>query len=822
MSSVKHNFSKLREKADKILLNGGGPDNSIYTRDLETLIQELNIYQIELEQQNEELIHTQLELEKSQKRFSDLFDNAPFSYFLIYDDYQIINLNATACKFLGGDKGDFINQKISKFIHPSSQDTFLFHLRDVKTSNRSLTCDIKLVSRQKEEFYVRLLSKAEPEEGKRDRSVIRVSVSDHTSEIEAEIARKESEEKFRQLTENSPVIIYRTSQQPVFRFDYISPALYTITGYSPDEFYRDPSLRHKIVYPDDKLLYESSEEYLKGQPVVLRWMRKNGSIIWVEQRNLLITDNAGQPLVIEGTVRDITDQMSADIALRSSELKYRTIFEGAPLGIFRSTKEGRFIEVNQAFAVMFGYQNPEEVVSNIHSIPEQIYVDTLKRSEIIKNTSKDKVTKFENIFKRKNGKTFYANLYQREIFDENGNTILEGMVEDTTDSKTYEKTLKTAIEKAEESDRLKMSFLQNMSHEIRTPMNAICGFAELLLNESEDDSIRSYTNIIQHSSRQLLSLIDDIILYSKLQTRLIPVKLSGFKVLNLILDVYDSFNLKDIPENILLKYQISDECKDVFVQADYDKLRQVITNLFSNAIKYTKQGEIILGCSVVNNRLEFSVSDTGIGIPQSELATIFDRFYRGHQVEKTSIRGTGLGLSIVKEMVDLLEGTIKVDSKPDVGSRFYFSIPMILDVPAVTTSTIENSSVTLMSELAILIVEDEIFNFQYLKALLEKSVKDIDHAFEGLEAIEMVKKKKYNLILMDLKMPVMDGHEATREIKKLNPGIPVIAQTAYSHSEEKRLAFESGCDGYLTKPINKASILSAIKDVFAKKEFNNS
>jgi len=816
MSSGNQNLSKLREKADKILLNGGGPDKALYTRDLETLVQELNIYQIELEQQNEELMLTQLELEKSRQRFSDLFDNAPFSYFLIYDDYQIINLNATACKFLGGDKGNFINQKISKFIHPASQDTFLFHIRDVKSSKKSLTCDIKLVSRQKEEFYVRLLSKAETDEKYDGRSVIRVSVSDHTSEIEAEIARKESEEKFRQLAENSPVIVYRASLQPSYRFDYISPAVFTITGYSPDEFYKDQSLRFKLVHPADNSLYEDSEKSVSGEPCIFRWVRKNGTIIWIEQRNILISDNAGQPLVIEGTVRDITEQKIAEIALRDSEEKYRTIFEGAPLGIFRSTKEGQFIEVNHALAKMFGYRNPEEVVSEIYNISEQMYVDTLKRSEILENTTKDKVSKFENLYKRKNGEIFYANLYQREISDDKGNILLEGMVEDITDSKNYEKILKSAIAKAEEGDRLKMSFLQNMSHEIRTPMNAICGFSDLLLDETDEDSIRSFTNIIHNSSQQLLSLIDDIILYSKLQTKIIPVKLSGFKVFSLIKDVYDSFRVQDIPENILLKYEIDANCKDMFIQGDYDKLRQVITNLFSNAIKYTNRGEIVISCSVIDERIEFSVKDTGIGIPASEQSTVFNRFYRGQQVEKTAIRGTGLGLSIVKEMVDLLDGNINVESEPEMGSRFFFSIPLILGIQKDRVKSAGNSSETILNELSVLIVEDEIYNFLYLHAVLEKLVKDIDNAYDGKEAVEMVTKRKYDLVLMDLKMPVMDGHEATRKIKKLFPKLPIIAQTAYSHAEERKLAFESGCDGYLTKPISKEAVINAINKVFSK------
>jgi len=167
-------------------------------------------------------------------------------------------------------------------------------------------------------------------------------------------------------------------------------------------------------------------------------------------------------------------------------------------------------------------------------------------------------------------------------------------------------------------------------------------------------------------------------------------------------------------------------------------------------------------------------------------------------------------------MVDLLEGSISVESEPEVGSRFFFSIPLVLDIPVEITKTTGDASETLMGELTVLIVEDEIYNFLYLHAVLEKLVKNIDNAFDGKEALELVENQKYDLILMDLKMPVMDGHEATREIKKLFPEIPIIAQTAYSHTEERRLAFESGCDGYLTKPISKEALISAINAVFLK------
>lgn len=817
MAGEKHKFILLREKAEKILHNRGGPDSTIYTRDLETLVQELSIYHIELEQQNEELRRTQVELEKSRRKFSDLFDNAPFSYFLILENYQIVNLNATACRFMGGSKSDFLNQKITRFIHPSSQDTFLFHIREALVTNKSISCDIKLVSRQNEDFYVRLLTKAEKDEENEALSIIRISVSDHTSEVEAENARKASEEKFRQLAENSPVIVYRASLLPTYKFDYVSPAASVITGYTPDEYYADPSLRNKIIHPDDRESYEISIGMGSGEAFVFRWIKKDGTIIWTEQRNVLIRDENNVAFAVEGTVRDITEQKTAENALRESEEKYRTIFEGAPLGIFRSVPEGRFIEVNQALADMFGYETPEEVISSIGNIAEQMYTEAGRREEIIKITSKDKVSKFENAFKRKNGDTFFANLYIREITDLNGFTILEGMIEDITEAKKYEKFLEVAKDKAEESDRLKSSFLQNMSHEIRTPMNAICGFADLLMNEREEEKIQSFTHIIQKSSEQLLSLIDDIILYSKLQTKLIPVNLSGFKVIMLVKDVYESFAYQDMPGRIVLRFEISESCRDLYIKADYEKIRQVLTNLVSNAIKYTIQGEIVIGCSLLTERIEFSVRDTGIGIPASEHKNIFNRFYRGEQVEKTAIRGTGLGLCIVKEMVQLLEGEIEVSSIPGEGSRFYFSIPLLREVPEPPKKVQHVSGDVDINDLSVLIVEDEIYNYMYLRALLGKLVKTIDHAFNGRDAIELVRHNTYDLILMDLKMPVMNGHDATIEIKKMYPDMMVIAQTAYSHQEEKDLALLSGCDGYITKPIIRDDILNVIDQVVSHK-----
>jgi len=222
---------------------------------------------------------------------------------------------------------------------------------------------------------------------------------------------------------------------------------------------------------------------------------------------------------------------------------------------------------------------------------------------------------------------------------------------------------------------LKSAFLANMSHEIRTPMNSIMGFASLLPEEESKDLMANYANIIVRSSEQLVHIIDDIVLYSRLQTKLLSYLPKPFNVQNLLFDVKQSFSLPDFQKEVELNIETSSELP-VWVNSDYEKVRQLFTNLISNAFKYTRVGKIIIGFTSKENELEFSVKDTGLGIPSEELDKVFERFYRGSNVNKGVIGGTGLGLSIAQELTELLGGKIWVESEIYKGSTFYFTLPI--------------------------------------------------------------------------------------------------------------------------------------------------
>jgi len=269
------------------------------------------------------------------------------------------------------------------------------------------------------------------------------------------------------------------------------------------------------------------------------------------------------------------------------------------------------------------------------------------------------------------------------------------------------------------------------------------------------------------------------------------------------------FDHPTLNKGLLIRENIRDLNRELTLLADARKIRQVLTNFVSNALKYTFDGFIELGYHFQKNVIEFFVRDTGMGVSKREQQLIFDTFYRGEEAINAAIRGTGLGLNIAREIVDLMDGEIGVESELNLGSRFYFRIPVEIDVS-------EEEPVQLyeigpdLKEISVLIVDDEEFNSRYLEVLLHNRVKNIDLARNGQEAVDMAFTKDYQMIFMDLKMPVMDGLEATRIIKSKFPRLPVIAQTACVLPEDKEVAMKAGCDGILYKPIEKEKILEVI------------
>lgn len=321
--------------------------------------------------------------------------------------------------------------------------------------------------------------------------------------------------------------------------------------------------------------------------------------------------------------------------------------------------------------------------------------------------------------------------------------------------------------------------------------------------------------LYRKSSEQLLMVIDDVMLLSRLQSEKLPVKNSWFRPAELITDIHQMFNLPDLKKGLELTVNIPEQYKNLVVVSDADKIKQILANLVSNAIKYTLKGGVEIGFNLQNGNVEFYVKDTGMGISEREQKRIFEPFYRGEQAISAAIGGTGLGLNIAKELIELLGGKMGVTSAPDQGSRFYFTIPAEQSDKPHPEKALPGTVQTDWKDFTILIAEDEPDNYLYLEILLKNKVKRIDHAINGLKAVEMASKNRYDLVLMDIKMPIMDGIEATMKLKQQFPDMPVIAQTAYATPEEKEQVLQAGCDDYISKPIKKAALMEIISKILA-------
>lgn len=398
-----------------------------------------------------------------------------------------------------------------------------------------------------------------------------------------------------------------------------------------------------------------------------------------------------------------------------------------------------------------------------------------------------------------------------------------------------------AKERAEESDRLKTAFLQNISHEIRTPMNGILGFIDLLNDEGLTPEMqREYLNIIKQSSDRLLNTVNDIINISKIEAGMIVAVESVVNV-NAQLEQLYKFFLPEIERKgmlLVLADGISDRKAKIYT--DEEKLYAIMSNLIKNAIKYSNSGTIEIGYQLDGDNIVFYVKDEGIGIPKERQKAIFDRFVQADITAARSHEGAGLGLSIVSAYVQMMGGKIWVESEVDQGSVFFVALPYqmakennnseqlaVSKKPAASPSQSAEKDIkekevivepanTELSEKRdnskrILIVEDDESNMFYLKMLLTPYPYNLDFARNGKEAVEKVNNESYNLILMDIKMPVMDGHEATRRIRTFNPTVPIIAQTAFAQDSDREEALTNGCNDYISKPCSRTTLLELIR-----------
>ncbi|HEX3007506.1 MAG TPA: PAS domain S-box protein [Bacteroidales bacterium] len=548
----------------------------------------------------------------------------------------------------------------------------------------------------------------------------------------------------------------------------------------------------------------------------------------------------GEQEAVLANIRNITQRRENEEALRQSEEKYRSLIESSPAAIF-IIESDRFLYINPAGAKSLGYTVDELIGRDMYSLLAPGFLDKSKKrvTRAIGNRENPPV---EFKFRKADGTYIWAETVSIPFAYYGSNSVLI-MGFDITERKKAEelilqknieiekrnfeyallnKQLKKAKEKAEESDRLKSAFLSNMSHEIRTPMNAILGFSDLLIKASLTEKKKAeYIGIINSSGNQLLSLINDIIDISKIESNQIVIDYSSqLNLLDLFKHLFILFDSKARGRQIRLEYNVELDDKQCTVYLDEIRLKQVLSNLIGNALKFTHDGFIRFNVALENGELLFSVEDSGIGIESHQQAIIFERFRQADGSTTRDYGGTGLGLSISKALVELMGGKIWLSSVYGKGTTFYFTLPYHSIEPKHREPIHEDGDYAKdrsWTGKTILLVEDEEVNIYFLQELLEPTGVTLLVARNASEAYALLASTpKINLILLDIKIQEVDGYEIAKVIKRSHPDVPIVAQTAYALAEERKKILESRFDDYISKPINNNIMFNVLSRYLGK------
>ncbi|HKJ78683.1 MAG TPA: PAS domain S-box protein, partial [Prolixibacteraceae bacterium] len=543
---------------------------------------------------------------------------------------------------------------------------------------------------------------------------------------------------------------------------------------------------------------------------------KNGELFPVHVKDSPLLDSKGNLIGIIGGSRDISKQVKYLKLAKENEEKYRTLYENAPLPYQSLNEYGGFKDINPAWISMLGYKKDEVIGKCYKDFLHPDWQSNFdKHFSLFKKRGYVKDAEFK--IQHKDGS--YLDVAHDGLIGYNPDGSFKQtycVLKDITAFNKKESELVKIKEKAEEADRLKSAFLANMSHEIRTPMNGILGFTNLLQDHDlTGEQQQQYIEIIKKSGYRMLNTVNDIIEISKIETGQIKVSTTKVNVNEhlLTLHVFFSFEAEKKGLKLIIDNKLSED--ESLVITDNNKLSSILSNFIKNAIKFTKKGAIKIGCKKKADLLEFYVEDTGAGIPSDRKKAIFNRFEQADIEDKQVHEGSGLGLAIVKSYVEMLGGSVWVESEENKGSTFFFTISYN---PAKSESknkiNVLNKIPHKAKNLNILIVEDDDTSSLYLSTILKDIAKNIQIARDGLEAVEICKNNSnFDLVLMDFKMPGMNGLKATEKIRKFNNKVKIIAQTAHALEGDREKAIIAGCDDYISKPIDEKKLIALIEKI---------
>jgi len=781
-------------------------------------------------------------LKESEELFRNTIELAVDGIILGSENGFLIDANSYTCELTGFSKKELLNKNLDELICNDILKNKPLRY-DLLQKGEIITTERVIVRKDGIKIPVEMRSKKMPN------GTYQSFLRNITERKKTEKALVESENKFRTLAESSPfaIMIYQGDH-----WVYSNKAGEEISGFSTEELYKMKYWEFVEKDYQNKIIQQGINRQNREKPensYEFKINSKDGKQKWVYLTGMAINymdKPAGIISVVDITERKKAEQIQNVIyTISNAVITSKNIEE--LVEIIR-VQLGSLLDTTNFYIAI--YDETTNMLTSLYANDEKDTISTWSAEksltgQVIKNNKPLLATKKEIIELYKQGKieivgtiaeswlgvplhidgkitgAFIVQSYNNPLaYNSKDVEMLEFISRQISISIQRKKSIEDlhiALEKAEESDQLKTAFLANMSHEIRTPMNAILGFSSLLNDDDLiEDERNEFVNIIKNNGQHLLSIINDIIDVAKIDSKQLSLSNVNFNLNNLLNELFISYeNEKITKEKNSIEFQLEkafiDSKSDII--SDDVRLRQILYNLLGNALKFTNSGYIKFGYKLEKKNLLFFVEDTGKGIAKDKQSFVFERFRQEEETYTRQFGGTGLGLTISKGLVELLGGKMWLVSEENKGSTFYFEIPYkTTNINCISEKTsFEKAENYNFKGKTLLIAEDEETNLLLIKIMLSGLNLNILQAFNGKEAIEIFKNNPtISLVLMDLKMPVLDGLTATQELKKLRPDIPVIAQTAYALSNDKEEVLAKGCDDYISKPIDKQILIETI------------
>lgn len=760
-----------------------------------------------------EMIKSKEIAEENEQKFRALYDKSPDMFISSYlDNNEVFMCNETFLKKTNYSKDDIIGKQIFILFKDDAIERVKTTFEQLNTIGIINNEESILTTKDGENIHISINASSIKD------SSGRIIIISSLRDISERVKLREKQQRDKQLLNETGRLAkiggweldvttmksyYSQETKRIYGIPLEAEPPSGIDGikYYPKEA-RD--LLQKLV--DDALNNGSSYD------IEVPFINEQGKELWVRTIGHAEKKN-GKVVRLYGTLQDISEQKSKE----QRDIKFSKAIEQSPNCIVLTDVNGIIEYVNNAFTTISGYSKQEAIGQKISILSSGSH-DLQFYQRLWDDLKNGKIWTGEFCNKKKNGDLYWESANISPVFDKNGKLInYLAIKEDITKTKILINELQEAKSKAEESDKLKSAFLANMSHEIRTPMNGIIGFTELLQDpDLSSDNQKDFLRIIQNSCQRLLNTVNDIIEISKIESGMVVVSTDKFEIAGFLDSLVAFFKPEAQSKKLDILIKNENIPDQYYITTDKNKLNSIISNLIKNAIKYTDRGYIKVGFKLLDNQLIFYCEDTGIGIPHDRHKAIFNRFEQAEMGDARVFEGTGLGLSIVKAYVEMIGAKIWLNSDVNIGSKFYVSLQQNRATHNQRTFLDRAHNIgTPFKDIRLLIAEDDENSALHLSLITKNLFKKVEIVRNGFDALTVVKNNpSFDLILIDIRMPNMNGLEATKKIREFNSEIIIIAQTAYAFEEDKATAIEAGCNDFISKPIRKERLFEIISKYF--------